>query len=502
MKLDLTDADFARLARFLHDTAGLVFDDTRRDSLGYALGERLPRTPFSEVTPYLDHVMSAEGAEERQQLIDEVTIPETFFFRNPPQIRALGRQVLPELLRTHSDSKRLVIWSAGCSSGEEPYTVAMLLLEMIPDIREWDVRIIATDVSQRALTAARRGRYGQRSVQLADAERVGRFFDLDNGDYVVKPEVRALVTFRLHNLVTDPSPFLTREVDLVLCRNVTIYFDRDTTRSLMDRFHRSLDDGGYLFLGHAETLWQITDAFRLVTLGDAFVYRRIDPPKVERRIGLGALKAFGWRSGSPQHTAEPAPAPTVTSPAPAAVVGPVDVPAQAVPGGRPAPASPRLHTHVREPAPAPVQPVFDYLPSLQLVHQELKAGRYLLAAEMAESLAAREPLLAEAHYLRGMALCNQGRDRDALDPLRKAVFLDSNSGFAHFLLAGALSRLGESSAAAVSYRAAAETLGRRAGDAVAAELGGRSIAELVVLCRSLAGTSEDKAKRATSGGRA
>ncbi|MDX6256334.1 MAG: chemotaxis protein methyltransferase CheR [Frankiales bacterium] len=483
MKLSLSDSDFARLTRFLHDVAGLVFDETRRDSLGYALGERLPRTAFSEVTPYLDHVMSPEGAEERQQLLDEVTIPETYFFRNPPQIRALGRQVLPELVRANAESKRLVIWSAGCSTGEEPYTVAMLLLELIPDHRDWDIRIIATDVSQRALTAARRAKYGQRSVQLADAERVGRFFDYENGDYVVKPEVRALVTFRHHNLVTDPSPFLSREIDLVLCRNVTIYFNRETTRGLMERFHHSLADGGYLFLGHAETLWQITDAFRLVTLGDAFVYRRVDPPKVERKIGLGSLKAFGWRNGA----------------------GPerVEVPVQAAPVEPPAPVSSpsllsRLQIPVREPAPAAVAPVVDYLPSLQLVHQELAAGRYLLAAEMAESLASREPLLAEAHYLRGMALCNQGRDRDALDSLRKAIYLDSNAGFAHFLLAGALARLGESAAAAASYRAAAETLGRRAGDAVAAELGGRSIAELIVLCRSLAGTAD---KRAVMGGR-
>jgi chemotaxis protein methyltransferase CheR len=488
MKLDLTDSDFARLTRFLHDVAGLVFDDTRRDSLGYALGERLPRTAFSEVTPYLDHVMSPEGAEERQQLLDEVTIPETYFFRNPPQIRALGRQVLPELVRANAESRRLVIWSAGCSTGEEPYTVAMLLLELIPDHRDWDIRIVATDVSQRALAAARRGRYGQRSVQLADAERVGRFFDYENGDYVVKPEVRALVTFRHHNLVTDPSPFLTREIDLVLCRNVTIYFNRETTRGLMERFHRSLTDGGYLFLGHAETLWQITDAFRLVTLGDAFVYRRVDPPKVERKIGLGSLKAFGWRNGAgPERVELPVPA------APAELPAPVPTPSLLA----------RLQIPVREPAavPAPAAPVIDYLPSLQLVHQELAAGRYLLAAEMAESLASREPLLAEAHYLRGMALCNQGRDRDALDSLRKAVYLDSNAGFAHFLLAGALARLGESTAAAASYRAAADTLGRRAGDAVAAELGGRSIAELIVLCRSLAGSAEERTRGTVAGGR-
>ena len=482
MKLDINDSDFARLTRFLHDTAGLVFDDTRRDSLGYALGERLPRTEYVEVGPYLDHVMSKDGAEERQELLDEVTIPETYFFRNPPQIRALGRQVLPELIRANAETKRLVIWSAGCSTGEEPYTVAMLLLELIPDHKDWDIRIVATDVSQRALAAARRGRYGQRSVQLADAERVGRFFDLERGDYVVKPEVRALVQFRHHNLVTDPSPFLSREIDLVLCRNVTIYFNRETTRGLMERFHRSLTDGGYLFLGHAETLWQITDAFKLVTLGDAFVYRRIDPPKVERKIGLGSLRAFGWRTDKVEVPEQPAPADPVLLPSLLS----------------------RLQVPVR-PAEAPTAVVSapaDYQPSLQLVHAELAAGRYVLAAEMAESLAARDPLLAEAHYLRGMALCNQGRDRDALDSLRKAVFLDPDAGFAHFLLAGALARLGEGSAAARAYRAAADTLGKRPGDTVAAELGGRSLTELIVLCRSLAGTVEKRARQQEmSGGR-
>ena len=480
MKLAMTDSDFARLTRFLHDVAGLVFDDSRRDSLGYALGERLPQTSYTEVTPYLDHVMSPAGTQERQQLIDEVTIPETYFFRNPPQIRALGGQVLPELVGLHAKSKQLVIWSAGCSTGEEPYTVAMLLLELIPDITDWDIRIVATDVSQRALAAARRGRYGQRSVQLADAARVDRFFDLDRGDYVVKPEVRALVSFRHHNLVTDPSPFLTREVDLVLCRNVTIYFNRETTRGLMERFHRSLTDGGYLFIGHAETLWQITDAFTLVTLGDAFVYRRIDPVKVERTIGLGGLKAFGWRSAAA-----------------------ANVPTAAVPPAAPIlPNVPNVPAALNLPAVPAQIPAQDRQPTLQLVRAELVAGRYLHAAQMAQALTALEPLQAGAHYLRGMALCNLGRDREALDSLRKAVYLDPDAGFAHFLLAGALARLGEEAAAARAYLAAAETLGSRSGDAFAGELGGRSISELIVLCRSqaaaLAGTA---GQRRVAGGR-
>ncbi|MDQ1681376.1 MAG: chemotaxis protein methyltransferase CheR, partial [Frankiaceae bacterium] len=286
MKIDMTAGEFDRLRLYLHTEAGLVFDTTRRDSLAYAVGERLPRTQCATVTDYLDHVMSAGGATERQALLDEVTIPETYFFRNPPQIRALRNHVLPALVKraTATGSKRIVVWSAGCSTGDEPYTIAMLLREVLPVSDGWDLRIIATDLSQRALAAARRGHYGRRSLQLAEPERVTRWFEEnDGGDYVVRDEVRSLVEFRHHNLVTDPAPFLPGEVDLVLCRNVTIYFDRDTTRELMGRFHRTLVDGGYLFLGHAETLWRVTEAFRLVSIGDSFVYQRDDaatPAKV------------------------------------------------------------------------------------------------------------------------------------------------------------------------------------------------------------------------------
>src|SRR4051794_29815027 len=228
------------------------------------------------VAEYLRMLAQADAVEERQALLDEVTIPETHFFRNPPQIRALRKHVLPELLRQAADRRRLRIWSAGCSSGEEPYTVAMLLRELLPANAEWDVRIIATDISTRALAAAEQARYGERAFVMTDPLDRQRFFylDTDAGGYVVRDEVRELVEFRHHNLVLDPPPYDDGELDLVLCRNVTIYFDRRTTTQLMQRMHGRLRDGGYLFLGHAETLWQISDDFTLVSLGDAFVYRR------------------------------------------------------------------------------------------------------------------------------------------------------------------------------------------------------------------------------------
>jgi chemotaxis protein methyltransferase CheR len=496
MKVDMTVDEFERLRQYLHDAAGLVFDASRRDSLAYAVGERLPQTQCETVGAYLDLVASPAGAAERQSLLDEVTIPETYFFRNPPQIRALRNHVLPALVKqaTASGSKRIVVWSAGCSTGDEPYTIAMLLREVLPVMDGWDVRIIATDLSQRALAAAKRGRYGRRSLQLAEAERVNRFFEESDGDYVVKEEVRRLVEFRHHNLVTDPAPFLPGEVDLVLCRNVTIYFDRETTRELMGRFHRVLVDTGYLFLGHAETLWRVTDAFRLVSIGDSFVYQRDDSalptkPSVitssahasaisdaaadrkQTRDKLhGVLGALGKLSR--RHGEEPA---TVE----------VVVPTARTSTDRLA-ALPRL---VAPPLADSAQPT---VPGAAPVLGAMGQGQYREAIRLADAALVAEPLNGQVHYLRGMALTNLGRDRDALVSLRKAVYLDSQAGFAHFLLAGTLERIGESKAAARSYLAAAQALGSRPADAQAEELGGRNIFELVQLCRRLAGELADK----------
>ena len=458
-RVRLSDHEFTTLTQLLHHAAGLVFDDSRRDSLSYSVHERMRAAGCSDVASYLALVSSVTGDEERQALLDEVTIPETHFFRNPPQIRALRKYVLPELLKQAGDRRRLRVWSAGCSTGEEPYTVAMLLRELLPASAGWDLKVIATDVSTRALAAARRGRYAERAFVMTDPVDLQRFFVLDTtaGCYEVRPEIRELVEFRHHNLVTEQPPAEPGELDLVLCRNVTIYFDRETTRSLMQRLHTSLREGGYLFLGHAETLWQITDAFALVSLGDAFVYRR-PAANAERRAVL------------PDRRTEDEPRPTKA-----------DRRRHTEDRRRIASVLPRL---VVPPAPA-AAPV-EVVDPLLAVTAAVQAGRYAEAADLAAEVTTADPLRSQAHYLHGLALTNLGRDGEALVVLRKAVYLAPDDGFAHFLLAGALERLGEPVAAARSYRAAAGTLGARPLDGVATELGGRSVAELAALCRQQA----------------
>ncbi|MBK5308336.1 MAG: hypothetical protein JJD92_16775 [Frankiaceae bacterium] len=450
----LSDDQFAQLRTLLARSAGLVFDESRRDSVAYCIAERLRVTGAPDVASYLGLLVDPA---ERQQLLNEVTIQETHFFRNPPQIRALRKYVIPELLK-HADNhgRRIRIWSAGCSTGEEPYTIAMLLRELLPTTAGWDVKVIATDVSSRALEAARRGHYGERAVQMASPEDLVRFFTSTptaTGDrYEVRPEVRELVEFRHQNLVTDPVPFAADErIDLVLCRNVTIYFSRDTTRGLMARLHACLRDGGYLFLGHSETLWQVSEDFRLVPLGTgdsaAFVYRRIDEEPKDRR-GTVLPDRRTEDEGPPQPKPE------------------------------------RRHNSRRDrtsvPAAKPVAPA-----SAVAVRAALADGRYDDAVTAAGDLVTAEPLNPMGHYLRGLALVNAGKDDDALVDLRKAVYLDPSSGLGHFLLAGALHRLGDPGAAAREYGAAANTLGARTEERTAPELGGRSVQELAAMCRQL-----------------
>jgi chemotaxis protein methyltransferase CheR len=472
----LSDAEFGELAGLLHRTAGLAFDDSRRDSLAYSVNERMRASGCASVADYLRLLAAPSGAAERQALLDEVTIPETHFFRNPPQIRALRQHVLPELMRQAAGRRRLRIWSAGCSTGEEPYTIAMLVRELIPANAGWDVKIIATDISTRALTSARAGRYRERSFVMTDPVDRQRFFvlDADSRAYVVRPEVRELVEFRHHNLVADPPPFEPGEADLILCRNVTIYFDRETTKRLMTRMHTTLRDGGYLFLGHAETLWQISSDFSLVSLGDAFLYRRQSEDGERRQV-------------LPDRRTEDELRPTKAD----RRRGPVD--RRRLSLARRKPDTPETE---RMPA-APVAPparTADGRDPLVAVRSAVADGRYDEAADLAAEVVDATPLRSEAHYLQGLALGNLGRDTEALVVLRKAVYLDPSDGFAHFLLGGALERLGEHVAASRSYRAAAATLGERPGDAVAPELGGRSVAELASVCEQLAARAETLAR--------
>jgi chemotaxis protein methyltransferase CheR len=453
------DADYLALRTYLRQTAGLEFDDSRRVSLTHVMNERLGASSAADVRSYLALLDRPAGAAERQLLLDGVTIQETFFHRARPQIAALRDQLLPDVLRRAArEGRKVTIWSAGCSTGEEVYTLAMLVLEAaerMPDPPP--VRVVGTDVSTAALEAGRAARYGGRSIDLAEPGAVARWLrPAGDGTYVVRDEVRALVEFAHHNLVTDPVPFAAGTVDLVVCRNVTIYFSRETTRALVERFRDALVPEGWLLMGPAETLWQLTDAFTLVPTGEAFAYRPMaaiarPPVPVTVPPGRGAQRL---------------------APRPAAAA--------------------LLRTIGRTVAPRPTAPVAerrtapDASALLASARQALHGADYQAAAALAEDAVAVDPLLTEAYVVCGEARAAMGQDAEALQPLGRAVYLDQRAGHAWFLLAGSLARTGDRLGASRAYRAAAGGLSQAPADAVQRLLDGAPVDQLVQLCRRLA----------------
>ena len=460
----LTDAEYRSTTEALVRLAGLVFDDSRRAALSSIVHDRVEASGRAGVQDYLTWIGTPSGVAERQRLLDAATIQETHFFRNLPQVEALRESVLPELLaRARAAGRPLTIWSAGCSTGEEPYTLAMVLLELLEGRPPVQVRIIGTDVSASALAVAREGVYSGRTIQLAEPGAAQRWFDVDaDGGHSVRAEVRALVEFRLHNLITDAPPFDPNQVELVVCRNVTIYFARETTRELVHRFHRTLVQGGYLLLGHAETLWQVSDAFSLVPVGEAFVYRKDAHPV--RRGASAAIPPAAFPL--PQSVGPPARRGVMN-----VLRAPVRLPRR--------PAGPPMATPVR---PSPHD-------DLAAARSALSAGKYQEAASLAERATAAHPLLVEAYVVQGRALSNLGDDDGTIAALRKAVYLDPYAGHAHFLLATTLSRVGDPEGASLSFATAADTLPSATPERLGELLDGRAVSDLVDLCRQLAAST-------------
>ncbi|HET8970998.1 MAG TPA: CheR family methyltransferase [Candidatus Nanopelagicales bacterium] len=468
----LTDGEYLALTGFLAREAGLVFDVSRRAALAGVLTGRIAEYGAADAGAYLARISTPEGQQERQKLLDLVTIPETHFMRNPPQMAALRDRLLPELMRRAvSRGRGVTVWSAGCSSGEEPYTVAMLAATVaagLPAVPP--VQILATDVSEIAVAATTAATYTGRALGSLDEMQLARWFMPEpDGRLRVVPELTAMVSPRLHNLVTDPEPLAPGQADLIVCRNVTIYFARETMRELIARFHRVLAPGGYLLLGHAETLWKVTDAFTLVRIGDAFAYRKEQPaaPSVVDVADLERKPRTDRRRARRR----------VLPRAPARPAGPaVEVVVDTVP-------DPDAATSL-----------------LAQAHDAMGQAHYAQAARLAAQAAAASPFEVDAYVVEGRARATVGDDRGAVVALRKAVYLAPRAGHARFMLAGALARCGEHGGAAREYRAAAATLPTTDAAHLDGLLDGCSPDELVALCRRLADECERRVSQQGRGG--
>jgi chemotaxis protein methyltransferase CheR len=272
--------EFRLLRDLILDYCGIYFQDESRAHVQRRLAPRLEAIGASTFSEYYRHLRYDAGRKaELEEIVERVTTNETYFFREMYQLEALRKEIFPALA-AHGESpqagsrgRRLTIWSAGCATGEEAYTVAILVLES-GLFAGWDVRVFGNDISRRVLQIARKGAYGRNSFRGAEERYLRRWFREVDGKLQVRDEVKSLVSFGQLNLMDDDMLSIVGDVDVVLCRNVLIYFDADARKRAIAAFARKLVPGGYLLLGHSESLINLSTAYELVHLSSAMVYRK------------------------------------------------------------------------------------------------------------------------------------------------------------------------------------------------------------------------------------
>ncbi len=273
--IELQPDVFRLLRDFISDTCGLYFDDKMKYKLENRLNRRLKLYHIKDFREYYRFLKYSEKRnDELRDIVDILTVNETYFFREQDQLTAFSKEILPELKEKNKDKKKINIWSAGCSTGEEPYTIAMLMLED-GDFNDWKVQIFGTDISERVLRAAREGVYKKSAFRTTNLYFTNTYFEKQlNGDYKISERIKKLVTFSNINLIDPLKMKLMGDMDVIFCRNVLIYFNRDAKKRVIENFYALLVGGGYLLLGHAESLVNISTAFRLQHLRHDIVYQK------------------------------------------------------------------------------------------------------------------------------------------------------------------------------------------------------------------------------------
>jgi len=278
----LPDALLSRLSDFLEVQVGLHFPKERWRDLERGIAAASRESGQPELEAYIRWLLAAPLTRTQiEGLASHLTVGETYFFREQKSLDILEQQILPELLRARAQSEKHVrIWSAGCCSGEEPYTIAMLLDRLVPDLNNWNLTILATDINPRFLRKAARGIYDAWSFRDTPGWLRERYFTRRrDGRYEIQPRIRQMVSFSYLNLADDAYPSLvngTNAMDVILCRNVLMYFARERAKMVVDKLHRSLVDGGWLITSPAETSSVQFSAFTAVDFPGAFLYRRME----------------------------------------------------------------------------------------------------------------------------------------------------------------------------------------------------------------------------------
>lgn len=420
-----------QLVGLIRDTTGNAIPSARLGFLEDVARRRCQARGFAVVEEYVGALAAREIEDEWAHLIPLVTIKESYFFRAPQQFDAIRARVLPALLRTRAGARQLRIWSAACSRGEEPATLAMLLAEE-PLLAGWDWTIVATDIDEESLAGARLGLYGARAVAQVPPPLLERWFVKRGKLFELDAGLRSRIAYQMLNLAHAPFALPHTEFDLILLRNVLIYFRRPLQRRVVSQVAPLLAPEGVLFLGASETLWQIQEELEAVDLGPCFAYRhRREAPVVEKpapaRVARRPVVGKDPKDGKDNKDVKAA---TMTPPAPAAVTEKTEIVAA-------------RGVHDR----------------LKAAAQDLAENRVDEAAgAVAEALAA-DPAEPAVHALEGFVHDLRGRTEEAAASYRSALYLDAALFQVRVLLADCLLRLGDRARAEHQFREVLSLLG-------------------------------------------
>ncbi len=270
----ITPEEFLKFREFFYRKTGIHFEDSKRYFVDKRLIERIEATDSGTFRNYFIMLRFEMTGDELQVLTNLMTVNETYFFREEYQFQCLINSILPELTAEKKDKRPLRIWAMPSSSGEEAYSIAMYLLEYWPGINQWDVEIISSDIDTSIIAKARLGSYSARSVQHLPQHLLGKYFRHNDDDYQICDELREAVEFTRVNLMKASDVRAYREFDVIFCRNLLIYFDDLSRRQSADTFFDALNPGGFLCLGHSESMSRISSLYQVRKFTDSVVYQK------------------------------------------------------------------------------------------------------------------------------------------------------------------------------------------------------------------------------------
>jgi len=270
----ISDQDFQRFREFFYRRTGIFFDESKRYYVDKRLLERIEMTRTDNFQSYFTFLRFQVSGDEIQQLTNAMTVNETYFLREEYQFQCLVDSILPAVAHGKTTQTPIRIWCVPSSSGEEPYSVAMYLLERWPGIQTWDVEIISSDIDTRILAAARKGRYSAHSVQHLSPQWLRKYFRNIGEEYQIVDELREAVQFTQVNLTEGMGTAKYRNFDVIFCRNLLIYLDDVSRKTATDSLFRALNPGGYLCLGHSESMSRTSSLFEVCKFPGAIVYRK------------------------------------------------------------------------------------------------------------------------------------------------------------------------------------------------------------------------------------